>query len=368
MNAAFIGIDLSKSVFQIHGATAHGGTVLTRKVGRGEFAEVMATLPAARVGMEACASSHYWARRIEELGHEVRLINPAFVKPYVKSQKNDAHDAAAICEALSRPTMRFVPRKSLLQQDLQALHRVRSRLVKERTALVNQIRGLLGEYGIVVAKGIQKLRKSLGPLCESPELTPRARILFFDLNEEFRQLDERITARDRDIWAFAEADERCQHLLTMPGIGPMTATALVMSVGDGSDFKNGRHLAAYLGLVPRQHSSGGRDRLGRITKRGDRYTRTLLIHGARCIALRADRAKGSRGVWIRDLIERRGFNLACVALANKMARQAWVILRTQTDYRPFPIAKLENQEGHAPSLQPYPGNLISVPVDPIPQN
>lgn len=345
MNAAFIGVDLSKSVFQIHGATIDGRVVLKQRVGRDVFAKTMATIPSACVGMEACASSHYWSRRLEELGHTVRLINPAFVKPYVKSQKNDAHDAEAICEALSRPSMRFVPRKSLLQQDLQAQHRVRARLVKERTALVNQIRGLLGEYGIVVARGIHKLRKSLTSLCESPELTPRAKTLFRELNDEFRHLDARIAAKDHDINGFAQADESCRRLLTMPGIGPMTATALVMSVGNGADFKNGRHMAAYLGLVPRQHSSGGHDRLGRITKRGDRYTRTLLIHGARCIATRADRLRGRRGVWLRDLIERRGFNLACVALANKMARQAWVILNKQTDYLSSPIAVTEHQDG-----------------------
>ncbi len=345
MNAAFIGVDLSKSVFQIHGATIEGRTVFKQKIGRGAFAETMAALPSACVGMEACASSHYWSRRLEDLGHTVRLINPAFVKPYVKSQKNDAHDAEAICEALSRPSMRFVPRKSLLQQDLQAQHRVRARLVKERTALVNQIRGLLGEYGIIVSRGIHKLRKSLPSLCESPELTPRATTLFQELSDEFRQLDARISIKDREIKDFAQADEACRRLLTMPGIGPLTATALVMSVGNGADFKNGRHMAAYLGLVPRQHSSGGHDRLGRITKRGDRYTRTLLIHGARCIAMRADRTKGRRDVWIRDLIERRGFNLACVALANKMARQAWVILNRQTDYQPSPIANSEHQDG-----------------------
>ncbi|MEQ8911610.1 MAG: IS110 family transposase [Pseudomonadales bacterium] len=333
-----IGIDISKSVFQIHGVNATGTPVLTRKVPRAKFAETMASLPPAFVGLEACASSHYWSRRLEAFGHTVRLINPAFVKPYVKSQKNDARDAEAICEAVSRPNMRFVPKKSLEQQDLQAVHRIRSRLIKERTALVNQIRGQLAEYGIVVACGIHRIRRALPSLLDSPELTPRAELLFRELYEELRALDRRIEDKDQEVLRFARADDRCRRLMTMPGIGPMTATALVMSVGNGAEFHNGRHLAAYLGLVPRQHSSGGREHLGRITKRGDRYVRTLLIHGARSVAIRTRRSDGAMRTWVKDLIDRRGLNHANVALANKMARQAWVILAKQTDYRPLEVA------------------------------
>jgi transposase len=334
MQSTTIGIDISKSIFQLHGVDRNGRRTFQQKVRRAQFIHTLSGLPPALIGMEACASSHYWSRRITELGHQVKLINPAFVTPYVKSQKNDAHDAEAICEAVSRPSMRFVPCKSIEQQDIQALHRVRTRLVKQRTALVNQIRGLLGEYGLVAPRGIQKIRKLLPELIEDDQLSARSQLLFTELRDEFLTLDERIDGKDQELRELAQSRSDCERLMTIPGIGPLTATAIVMSVGRGTEFKNGRHMAAFIGLVPRQHSTGGRNRLGHITKRGDRYLRTLLIHGARSLAMQTYRGSNAPNTWLRNLIERRGFNLACVAMANKMARQAWCVLTSGGEYQP----------------------------------
>ena len=334
MQSTTIGIDISKSIFQLHGVDRNGRKTFQQKVRRAQFIHTLIDLPPALIGMEACASSHYWSRRITELGHQVKLINPAFVTPYVKSQKNDAHDAEAICEAVSRPSMRFVPCTTLEQQDTPALHRVRTRLVKQRTALVNQIRGLLGEYGLVAPRGIHKIRKLLPELIEDGQLSVRSQLLFTELRDEFLTLDERIDGKDRELRDLAQSHSDCERLMTIPGIGPLTATAIVMSVGRGTEFKNGRHMAAFIGLVPRQHSTGGRDRLGHITKRGDRYLRTLLIHGARSLAMQTYRGSNAPNTWLRNLIERRGFNLACVAMANKMARQAWCVLTSGGEYQP----------------------------------
>ena len=333
MQSSTIGIDISKSIFQLHGVDRNGRKTFQQKVSREHFIHTLSDIPPALIGMEACASSHYWSRRITELGHQVKLINPAFVTSYVKSQKNDAHDAEAICEAVSRPSMRFVPCKSIEQQDIQALHRVRTRLVKQRTALVNQIRGLLGEYGLFAPRGIHKIRKLLPELIVDGRLSVRSRMLFTELRDEFLTLDGRIDDKDRELRDLAQSHSDCKRLMTIPGIGPLTATAIVMSVGRGTEFKNGRHMAAFIGLVPRQHSTGGRNRLGHITKRGDRYLRTLLVHGARSLAMQTYRRPNAPNTWLKNLIDRRGFNLACVAMANKMARQAWCVLTSGAEYQ-----------------------------------
>lgn len=335
MDATTIGIDLAKNVFQLHGVDAHGKTVLTKRLSRTNLLPFLANLRPCLVGIEACSSANYWARRFRELGHEVRQIRPQFVKPYVKTNKNDRNDAQAICEAVSRPDMRFVPSKSIEQQDLQALHRVRMRLVRDRTALVNQTRGLLREYGVFLPVGIRPFRAKLPEVLEDAEneLTALTRDIIADQAQRLRELDERIAASDRRIdRCFRDADV-CRRLSTVPGVGPVAATALVAAVGDARCFKNGRHFAAWLGLVPRQHSSGEHHRLLGISKRGDTYLRTLLIHGARAVMQRCDSRTDARGRWLRELKDRRGFNRACVALANKNARILWALMAHDDTYR-----------------------------------
>lgn len=264
----------------------------------------------------------------------MRLISPQFVKPYVKSNKNDFNDAEAICEAVLRPTMRFVPPKTVAQQDLQNMHRVRRRLIGARTALVNQIRGLLAEYGVVVPKQVSPLRRALPRLIEdlTNDLTPLARTTFTALYEELRAVDARVTTVDRELKEYCAQDERCQRLTAIEGIGPLTATAMIAAVADPRVFKNGRHLAAWLGLVPRQCSSGGKSRLLGISKRGDRYVRTLLIHGARAVVVRAGAKPDARSRWIAEKRRQRGTNRACVAVANKNARIIWALLAHDTCY------------------------------------
>jgi transposase len=287
------------------------------------------------VGLEACCGSHYWSRVLSRSGHTVRLIAPQFVKPYVKSNKNDPNDAEAICEAVSRPHMRFVPANSVEQQDIQSLHRVRSRLVSSRTALGNQIRGLLSEYGIVLAQHVSQLRRGLPLILEDAtnELTPFGRRLFASLYEELLSLEEKIKAIDEQISTVYQASEPCQRIAAVEGIGPLIATALVAAISDGKSFKNGRQFAAWLGLVPRQHSSGEKARLFGISKRGDSYLRTLLIHGARSVVYRASRKTDRRSLWIADKQRRLGTSKACVAVANKNARIAWSLIARGEIYR-----------------------------------
>jgi transposase len=330
-----IGLDIAKNVFQVHGIDQKNKVVLQRAIKRDKLLPFFANLKPCLIGIEACASSHYWKRQLEALGHEVKLMNPEYVMPYVKSHKNDAHDAEAICEAVTRPNMRFVPGKSVEQQDVQMIHRVRTRLVKQRTALVNQIRGLLGEYGLIVPIGVAAVRRCLPQFLEDAEneLTPLSREIFSDLYTQLTTLDEQLGAYDDKIKITAKNSEACQRLITIPGVGPVVGTALLMSVGDGKEFKNGRHMAAWLGLVPRQHSSGGKNRLLGISKRGDRYVRYLLIHGARAVAYRVQKNPEHKNQWMYKLIQRRGFNKAVVALANKMARQAWVVLTKGDQYK-----------------------------------
>jgi len=335
MTVVTLGIDLAKSIFQLHGVDEHGKVVVQKRVSRSKLRETVAQLPPCLIGMEACASAQYWAREFQQLGHTVKLISPQFVKPYVKGNKNDSRDAEAICEAVSRPHMRFVPLKTVESQDIQTIHRMRSRLVKERTALSNQIRGLLAERGIVFAQGLTRLRQHLPTLLEDEEnvLTPLSREVMRELYNELVALDERIAQADRLVQRVFTENAQCQKLAQVEGIGPVIATALVAAVGNAHEFANGRHLAAWLGLVPRQCSSGGKERLLGISKRGDRYLRTLLIHGARATVHRARHKTDARSRWIVRLEQRRGKNIATVAIANKNARIAWVLLTSDAEYR-----------------------------------
>jgi transposase len=330
-----LGIDIAKLVFHVVGMHDSGHVVLRKRIARSEWLHFIATLPPALIGMEACGSAHYWARRFREHDHDVRLIAPHFVRPYVKSPKNDARDAEAICEAVTRPTMRFVPIKRVEPQDLQALHRVRARLIKARTALVNEIRGLLHEYGIVLPQGITKFRRLIGERLEADQaqLTPCSRELFQQLYEEFLALEKRLVYYDEKLAAIGQAHPECQRLQTIPGIGPVTATALIAAIGEATQFKNGRQLAAWLGLVPREHSTGGKPRLLGISKRGDVYLRTLLVHGARATLRWIETKSDDRSRWLRALIARRGKNRAAVALANKNARIVWALLVHHQEYR-----------------------------------
>jgi len=328
MNLTRVGVDLAKQVFQVHGVDRHERVQVKRTLSRRQVHSYFAGQAPCLIGMEACASAHYWARELSLLGHTVKLIPPQFVKPYVKGQKNDANDAAAICEAVGRRTMRFVAVKSAAQQDVQALHRIRSELVRQRTAKANQIRGLLSEYGIVVPVGIGTLRRAIPEIQEDAEngLSGLFRRLLSGLRQDLETFDTRIAELDTEIVQAARGDETAQRLQSIPGIGPMTATALVAAVGDARQFARGRDLSASLGLTPGQHSSGGKERLLGITKHGDCYLRTLLVHGARAVLKGAARKDDPRSRWVMNVAHRRHKNVAAVALANKMARIAWALL------------------------------------------
>jgi len=336
MNIKRIGIDLAKQVFQVHGVDNQEKVVLRKQLRRAQLLDYFKKLPPCLIGLEACGGSHYWARELQKQGHTVKLMAPQFVKPYVKSHKNDANDAEAICEAVARPNMRFVAIKTIAQQDIQAIHRIRSEVVRQRTAKVNQIRGLLAEYGIVVGRRVEVLRKALPQLLEDAEnsLTVDFRMLLEGLQQDLVALDERVDDLDKKIKSLANDNPTAKRLQQIPGIGPTIATALVCAIGDGKQFKRGRDMAAWLGLTPRQHSSGGKDRLLGISKRGDVYLRTLLIHGARSVLNVAGKKDDPRSRWLNSLCGRRNKNIAAVALANKNARIAWALLSKETDYLP----------------------------------
>jgi transposase len=335
MNVKRIGVDLAKNVFELYGVDESEQRVLSKTVRRGQLLATFAQLPPCLVGMEACGSAHYWAREFRKLGHEPRLMAPQFVAPYRKNDKNDRNDAAAICEAAGRPNMRFVPIKEIEQQAVLTLHRARALLVSERTALVNHIRGLLSEYGLVIAQGVAKVRAALPQILEDGDnaLPALAREVFADLQERLRGCDERIGEYDRRISALARSSEPAQRLMRVEGVGPLTATALLATAGDGRQFRNARQFAAWLGLVARQRSSGGKARHGRITKRGDVYLRTLLIHGARALMRHLDGRQDRKSQWVLALKARRGFNKATVALAAKHARILWALLTRGTTYQ-----------------------------------
>ena len=336
MNIKRVGIDLAKQVFQVHGVDYQDKVVLRKQLRRNQLLSYFATLPPCLIGMEACGGAHHWARELQKLGHTVKLIAPQFVKPYVKSNKNDANDAEAICEAVGRPTMRFVSVKTIAQQDLQAIHRIRSELVRQRTAKVNQIRGFLAEYGLVVGRQVATLRRALPERLEDAEngLSFDFRALLEDLRQDLIRLDERVAEMDKKVHTLADSMPATKLLQSIPGIGPISATAIVCAVGDGKQFKRGRDLAAWLGLTPRQQSSGGKDRLLGISKRGDTYLRTLLIQGAKSVLKVVDKKTDPRSLWLQNLCARKHKNIAAVALANKNARIAWALLSNETSYLP----------------------------------
>jgi transposase len=335
MKITTIGLDIAKSIFHLCGVNKMGRLLKKKQLKRKQVLPYLARLEPCLVVMEACGGANYWAREIQALGHEVKLIAPQYVKPYVKGNKNDYNDAEGIAEAAQRANMRFVPIKSIEQQDIQNLHRQRERIKKARTALVNQVRGLLAEYGIVINKGVAAVRKGLPDILEDAEndLTTLSRELFADLLEELHVLDERFKQGEKQIEASNRGNEVCQRLDEILGVGPITASAAYAAAGDGKDFVNGRHFSAWIGLVPGQHSTGGKTTLLGISKRGNAYLRTLFIHGARAVLQHSANKTDRFSLWAQALLERRGYNKACVAVANKMARMAWVIMAKGETYR-----------------------------------
>ncbi|MHB1565222.1 MAG: IS110 family RNA-guided transposase [Acidiferrobacter sp.] len=339
MQITTVGIDLAKAVFAVHGVDGRGKVVFRKSLKRTQVLMFFANLEPCLIGMEACGSAHYWARKLSALGHTVRLMAPQFVKPYVRTNKNDAADAEAICEAVSRPSMRFVPAKTEEQQGILAVHRARQGFVKARTARANQIRGLLSEFGLVIPQGIASIAKHIPRILEDAEndLPDTLRALIARLATHLKELDCQVDELEAQIQAWHRQNAESQRLAEMPGIGPITATALVAVMGDAKTFTDGRQLAAWLGLVPRQHSSGGKPALLGISKRGDVYLRTLLIHGARAVVQSAER-KIAADTWIKRLLGRRHKNVAALALANKNARTVWALLAHGCDYRPNTLA------------------------------
>jgi transposase len=325
-----IGMDISKYSFELCGADERGRHTLRRRLHRDKVSSFFANLPTCTVAMESCSGSQHWARKLKELGHEVMLIPAQHVVAFRQGAKNDRNDAVAIAEAATRPNMRTVPVKTTDQLDLQTLHRVRERLVHHRTALINEIRGLLLEYGIVCAKGMTRfliwLREEFA--ARIAHLSPMAQQTFHALRDEFRALDLRLDAIDRRLKAVFNSHPVCQQLATIPGVGVLVATAVVASVCEPQRFRNGRQFAAYLGLVPRQHSTGGKPKLLGISKAGNRYLRMLLVHGARSIIYHHRAKEDPRSRWVAKLVERRGFHKANIALANKNARVVWKLLTT----------------------------------------
>jgi transposase len=343
MEVSTIGLDLAKNVFQVHGVDKKGAVIVRKALRRSQMLPFFAKLPPCLVGIEACGTSHHWARELQNLGHEVRLMPPAYVKPYVKRGKNDANDAEAICEAVTRPTMRFVAIKSREQQALLSLHRVRHLLIGQRTQLINMMRSQLAEFGITIPVGLSQALQMARQVVDGEadvDLPPQAAQvvamlcgLALDLHTQLRQLDLRLDALQR-------SDEVARRLATIPGIGPIGATALAASVADPRQFSSGRQFAAWLGLTPRQKSSGGKERLGSITKMGDKYLRQLLVIGATSVIRRAKTKPDSVDPRIIALLARKPARVASVAMANKMARIAWAVMTRGENY----------QAGHAPLM------------------
>jgi transposase len=334
--SARIGLDIAKTVFQAHGVDERERPNLRKRLKRAEVLSYFAKVPPCEIGMEACGGAHYWARELAKLGHTVKLMAPHYVKPYRTRGKNDANDAEAICEAMSRPKTRFVAVKSEEQQATLMVHRARQLVVASRTALVNQIHGYLGEYGIVAPRGPARLRSALPGILEDAEnnLPDLARQTLATLLDQFRLLDEQVAGYDRHIREIARVSEAAQRLMQIEGIGPQTATALVASIGNPHVYDSARSYAASIGLTPNQHSSGDTERLGHITRRGDVYVRTLLVHGGRAYLRYVDKKTDRKSAWARALIKRRNMNIAAVAYAAKLARIAWAILAHGTEYRP----------------------------------
>ena len=335
MQVTTIGLDIAKSSFQIHGADACGKVVLRKRLRRGRLLEFFANLPRCRVGMEACGGAHYWARELTKLGHEVRLMPPQYVKPYVKTNKHDAADAEGCCEAVRRPTMRFVPVKNEMQQALLMLHRIRDRLIAERTGTINAIRGHMAEFGVVAARrglGMQELLAIISDV-DDARLPSLARELLVLQVEHLRVIEARLAELDGRLLRQARDDEAARRLTEIPGIGPVIATAMVATVVDARLFGSGRSFAAWLGLTPRQHATGGRERLLGISKRGDGYLRRQLMHGARSLVRVAAGREHQPWAWINGLCGRRPFNVVVAAVANKLARMIWAMLSRGETYR-----------------------------------
>jgi transposase len=333
-----IGVDLAKNVFQVHGVDHREKAVWRKRLPRDRWLQMISEVaePGCEIGMEACGGAHHWARQLQARGYRVKMMAPQYVKPYVPRNKNDAKDAQGICEAMSRPSMTFVPIKTVEQQDMQAVHRIRTGLVEQRTAKGNQIRGLVAEYGLVAPKELSSLRCAVPCWLEDADngLSARFRHLLDGLWHDLVLLDERVAELEREIAVMAKADPDAMRLQQLRGVGPMIATALVAAMGDARQYTNGRQLAASLGLTPAQHSSGGKEKLLGISKRGNAYVRALLVHGARAMLRTAATKDDALSRWVTRLAERSHPNVACVALANKTARMAWAMLRHGTDYQP----------------------------------
>lgn len=334
MTISILGIDIAKNTFQLHGADHSGKTVYKKRLARRELAAQVANLPPCTIVMEACGGSNYWARVFQSSGHSVKLIGAQFVKPFVKTNKNDANDAQAIVEAASRPSMHFVPIKKVEQQDIQTIHRIRTRVVKNRTALINEIRGLCLEYGVVLIPGAARVKSSLCMAIADGDnaLTPLSRESMQDLYDELVDVECRLKKLDSKIRQLCRQNENCQRILNIPGVGELTATAIVAAVPDPKEFRNGRHLSAWLGLVPRQSSSGDKQFLLGISKRGDRYLRTLLIHGARAVLSHYKHKDNDYTQWVGRKKATLSHNKAAVALANKNARIIWSMLNSGEEF------------------------------------
>ncbi len=334
-----IGLDIAKNVFQLHGVDESGVVILRRSLRRGQMLAFFGNLPPCLIGMEACATAHHWARALMALGHEVRQIPPAYVKPYLRRQKNDAADAAAICEAVTRPSMRFVPVKSEEQQAKLMLHSARELLVSQRTALINALRGHFAEFGIVVAQGARNARLLVAVIHDesNPDLSCSARVALLPLASALIDIEAQIASLSKAILVAHRSNDVSVRPATIPGIGPIVASSLAASIADPGVFKSGREFAAYLGLVPRQHSTGGKPRLGRITKMGNRRLRKLLVVGAHAAlySIKSGKTNTPLADWARTLLAKKPFKLVAVALANKMARIAWVVMTRNTIYQPM---------------------------------
>ena len=338
MNITTLGIDLAKTSFSIVGMDKHGKVLLRKTLTRKKLLPFIAQQPLSLIGMEACSGAHHWARKFKELGHQVGIIAPKFIQPYLKKGKNDNNDAEAICEAVSRPNIWFVPVKSPEQQAVLCVHRVRQGLIGDRTGLINQLRGLLSEFGIVMPQGRYSAQKEIPFILEDAEngLPDLARQMINNLWQRIQQANSQILEYDRELARLVRENKTAKQLMTIPGVGEQVATGMVASVPDPKMFKNSRQFAAWLGLVPKQFTTGGKIRLGRITKRGDKYLRMCLVHGARAVLANVKDKQDKVSCWIRELIERRGYNRAIVALAARNARLIWTLMMKREDYRPIP--------------------------------
>jgi transposase len=335
MQVTTVGLDIAKNLFQVHGVDRHGKVILRKRLSRAKVLEFFAQLPRCRVGLEACGGAHHWGRELAKLGHEVRLMPPQYVKAYVKTNKHDAADAEACCEAVERPGMRFVPVKSEQQQSILMLHRVRDQLIAQRTAAISMLRGHMAELGIVAVQlqtGVRELVAAVGDV-DDHRIPSLAREVLETLVAHLRELEHKIADLDRRLVAMTRTDATCRSLVEVPGVGPIIATALLATMPDASTFRSGRHLAAWLGLVPRQHSSGGKDRVLGLSKRGDAYLRRQLIHGARALVKISQGREGKLWAWINELRARRPFNVVVAAVANKLARIVWAMLSRSEAYR-----------------------------------